>query len=95
MLHTCTRYPAVCGLAVVSGALWRAKLLNPGLKSSACHVSHLQAVPNGEWPELLSFLEHCGSSGSADHRETAIGLFASLAENIGGCGPGVGKCGAL
>ncbi|GAX82443.1 hypothetical protein CEUSTIGMA_g9871.t1 [Chlamydomonas eustigma] len=47
--------------------------------SSVAKVS----VPAGEWPELLSYLQLCGISENAGHREVALTLFTSLAENIG------------
>eukprot|EP00854_Cymbomonas_tetramitiformis_P018775 gene18775-22429_t len=40
------------------------------------------AVPAGEWPGLLEFLHQCTQSSQEEHREVALVLFCSLAENI-------------
>ncbi len=41
-------------------------------------------LPQQQWSELLGFLYDCSRSGNAGARETALLLFGSLAESIGG-----------
>lgn len=54
------------------------------LAMAAAAVARI-AVPSGQWPGLLSWLQACTSSPGEAQRETALMLICSLIDTIGAC----------